>query len=49
MDPDPDADESGNKFLLLFSEGTFTSFIKDKTSLGSHKTEGINVFLTIFA
>jgi hypothetical protein len=30
---------------VLF-EGTFTSFFRDKKS---HKTEGINVFFTIFA
>jgi hypothetical protein len=34
--------------LLLF-EGTFTSFFRDKKSNRSHKTVGINVFLTIFA
>jgi hypothetical protein len=32
---------------LLF-KGTFTSFYKDKKSKRSHKTVGINVFLTIF-
>jgi hypothetical protein len=35
-------------FCLLFFEGTFTSFFKDKKSK-SHKKEGIKVFLTIFA
>jgi hypothetical protein len=32
-------------FYLLLFEGTFTSFFKDKKSLKSHKTIGINVFL----
>jgi hypothetical protein len=32
-------------FCLLLSEGTFTSFFKDKKSKRSHKTVGINVFL----
>jgi hypothetical protein len=36
-------------FCILLFEGTFTSFIKDKQSYRSHKTDGINVFLTIFA
>ncbi len=36
-------------FCLLLFEGTFTSFFKDKKSYRSHKTVGINVFLTIFA
>jgi hypothetical protein len=36
-------------FCLLLFEGTFTSFFKDKKSKRSHKTVGINVFLTIFA
>ncbi len=41
-----------SKFSLLITvlfEGTFTSFFKDKKSHRSHKTVGINVFLTIFA
>ncbi len=36
-------------FSLLLFEGTFTSFSKIKTHKKSHKTVGINVFLTIFA
>ncbi len=36
-------------FLLITVEGTFSSFFKDKKSYRSHKTVGINVFLTIFA
>jgi hypothetical protein len=36
-------------FCLLFFEGTFTSFFKDKKSKSSHKTVEIKVFLTIFA
>jgi hypothetical protein len=36
-------------FCLLLFEGTFTSIFKDKKSLISHKTDGIEVFLTIFA
>jgi hypothetical protein len=36
-------------FCLLLFEDTFTSFFKDKKSERSHKTVGINVFLTIFA
>ncbi len=36
-------------FSLLLFEGTFTSFFKDKKSKRSHQTEGIMVFLTIFA
>jgi hypothetical protein len=39
MDPEPD-----QFFCLLLSEGTFTSFFKDKKSKRSHKTVGINVF-----
>jgi hypothetical protein len=35
-------------FCLLLFEGTFTSFFKDKKSQRSHKTVGIEVFLTIF-
>jgi hypothetical protein len=34
--------------ILLF-EGTFTSFFKDKKSKKSHKTNGIKVFLAVFA
>jgi hypothetical protein len=34
-------------FYLLLSEGTFTSFFKDKKSKRSHKTVGTKVFLTI--
>jgi hypothetical protein len=38
------------KVLMFFTfEGTFTSFFKDKKSKRSHKTVGIQVFLTIFA
>jgi hypothetical protein len=36
-------------FCLLLSDGTFTSFFKDKKSKRSHKTIGIKVFPTIFA
>ncbi len=36
-------------FCFLLFEGTFTSFFKDKKSQRSHKTVGINFFLTIFA
>jgi hypothetical protein len=36
-------------FCLLLSEGTFTSFFKDKKARRSHETVGIKVFLTIFA
>jgi hypothetical protein len=36
-------------FCSLLSEGTLTSFLKDKKSKRSHKTVGIKVFLTIFA
>ncbi len=36
-------------FCLLLSEGTFTSFIKDKKSKRGHKTVEIKIFLTIFA
>jgi|LakMenEpi03Aug12_release.lakeMendotaPanAssembly.Ray.scaffolds.fasta_scaffold4602694_1 hypothetical protein len=38
-------------FLLttVLFEGTFTSFLKYKKSQRSHKTVGINDFLTIFA
>jgi hypothetical protein len=59
MDPDPaifvlDFQGANKKlikkfFCSLLSEGTFTSFFKDKMSKRSHKTVGINVFLTIFA
>ncbi len=60
MDPDPAIfaiylkDAKKKKFFkmffcLLLFEDTFTSFIKDKKSKGSHKTVGIKVFLTIFA
>jgi hypothetical protein len=35
-------------FCSLLFEGTFTSFFKDKKSKRSHKTVGIQVFLTIF-
>jgi hypothetical protein len=35
-------------FCLLHFEGTFTSYFKDKKIIKSHKTVGINVFLTIF-
>jgi hypothetical protein len=61
MDPDPaifiiDLPDADNKklvkkkfFCLLLFEGTFTSFLKDKKSKRSHKTEGIKVFLTILA
>ncbi len=60
-DPDPaifviDLQDANKKlilfiifFCLLLFEGTFTSFFKDKKSKRSHKTVGINVFLTIFA
>jgi hypothetical protein len=53
MDPDPDpaifiSDLQDVNCLLLF-DGTFTSFFKDKKSYRSHKTVGINVFLSIFA
>ncbi len=36
-------------FCLLLFEGTFPSSFKNKTSWRSHKTIGINVFLTLFA
>jgi hypothetical protein len=36
-------------FCLLLFEGTFTSFFKDKMSQRSHKSVGINAFLTVFA
>ncbi len=36
-------------FCLLFFKGTLTSFFKDKKSKRSHKTVGIQVFLSIFA
>jgi hypothetical protein len=57
MDPESDPDPAifvidlqGTKlFCLLLFEGTFTSFFKNKKSKRSHKTEGIKVFLTIFA
>jgi hypothetical protein len=55
MDPDPafvtDLQALNKKmfFCLLLFEGTFTSFFTDKKSQRSHKTVGINVFLTIFA
>ena len=58
LDSDPDADPDPAIFvsdlqdvkkkifgLLLFD----TSFFTDKKSSRSHKTVGINVFLTIFA
>jgi hypothetical protein len=59
-DPDPaifviDLQDANNKqiflkqFCLLLSEGTFTSFSKDKKSKRSHKAIEIKVFLTIFA
>jgi hypothetical protein len=35
-------------FCLLFFEGTFTSFFKDKKSKRSHKAIGVKVFLTTF-
>ncbi len=35
-----------HEILLLLFEGTFTSFFKEKKVI-SHKTVGINVFLTI--
>jgi hypothetical protein len=39
-----------SKFFCFFLfEGTFTSFFKDIRSYRSHRTVGINVFLTIFA
>jgi hypothetical protein len=34
---------------MVLVEGAFTSLFKDKKSYRSHKTVGINVFLTIFA
>jgi hypothetical protein len=34
-------------FCVLFFEGTFTSFFKDKKSKKGHKTVEIKVFLTI--
>jgi hypothetical protein len=59
MDPDPDPAsfvfelQDANKKLfkkkicLLLFEGIFTSFFKDKRSKRSHKTVGIQVFLTM--
>jgi hypothetical protein len=38
-----------NYFMLITFEGTFASFFKDKKSQKSHRTVGINVFLTIVA
>ncbi len=38
----------GKFFCLLFFEGTYTSFFKDKKSKKS-QTVGIKVFLTVFA
>jgi hypothetical protein len=52
MDPDPSIyvlqDANKTFFCLLLFERTFT-FFKDKKSKGSDKTEGIKVFLPIFA
>ncbi len=55
--PDPDPaifasylEEVNKKFFcLLLFESTYTSFFKDKKIIKSHKTVGINLFLTIFA
>jgi hypothetical protein len=60
MDPDADPDpaifvsdlQDVNKklfFCLLLFEGKCTSIVKDKKSYRSHKTVGINVFLTVLA
>jgi hypothetical protein len=61
MDPDPsffifDLQDANKKlikkkkfFCILLSEGTFTSFFKDKKSKRSHKTVEIKVFLTTFS
>jgi hypothetical protein len=61
MDPDPDPAvfiidiQDGNKklskkaFCTLHSEGTVTSFFKDKKAKRRHKTVEIKGFLTIFA
>jgi hypothetical protein len=60
MDPDPDWDpaifvgdlQDVNKnvfFCLLLFVGTLTSFFQGQKSQRSHKTVGINVFLTICA
>jgi len=54
MDPDSDPDHDPAFFVSDIQDVKmffclFTSFFKDKRSQRSHKTEGINVFLTIFA
>jgi hypothetical protein len=59
-DPDPaifanDLQDANKKlnlnkfFCFLLFEGKFTSSFKDKKPKRSHKTVGIQVFLTIFA
>jgi hypothetical protein len=55
MDPDPAIFVSNlqghqKSFVAYyFLKVTFAPFFKDKKSYRSHKTVGINVFLTIFA
>jgi hypothetical protein len=60
LDPDPsifviDLQVAHKKLILkkvislLLSEGTFTSFFKERKSKRSHKTVGIKVFRTMFA
>jgi hypothetical protein len=60
MDPDPaifvtNLQDAIKKLILykficlLLFEGTFTSFFKENKSKRSHKTVGIQVFLTAFA